>query len=157
MRLIIGQLSHECNSFNTIKKEIEDARGVLYGSDILKFNKGKRTCIGGFIDLAGKMGVELIPTITVSFSPGGIAASSFRPAQHRPFPESAGQREATDVDARHEPEFLPRGTGKGSPIAIGCRNRRRFDLQHRHQPARKSRVQLTRVPLDYPAWDPEGR
>ena len=67
MRLIIGSLSHECNSFNTKRNKIEDARGLLYGKDIIKYHKGIRTCIGGFIDVAEKVGVEVIPTLTVSF------------------------------------------------------------------------------------------
>lgn len=67
MRLIIGSLSHECNSFNNKRNKIDDARSLLYGKDIIKYHKGIRTCVGGFIDVAEKEGVDVIPTLTVSF------------------------------------------------------------------------------------------
>jgi microcystin degradation protein MlrC len=67
MRLIIGGFSNECNSFNNNRNEIEDARDLLYGEDIINYHKDIRTHIGGFINVALKAGIKILPTITVSF------------------------------------------------------------------------------------------
>jgi len=72
MRIIIGGLTHECNSFNIIKNTIEDAREVLYGKEIIKHHRGVRTPIGGFIYVAEKAGFEVVPTLTVSFGASGV-------------------------------------------------------------------------------------
>ena len=77
MRLIIGGLSNECNSFNNNRNKIDDARGLLYGEDIIKNHNGIRTHIGGFIDVAVRAGVEVIPTITVSFPHWIITKEAF--------------------------------------------------------------------------------
>ena len=76
MRIIIGGLFHECNSFNLKKNTIEDAMNILYGKEILKFHKGVRSEIGGFIDVAEREGIELVPTLTVSFGASGIITYS---------------------------------------------------------------------------------
>ena len=72
MRFIIGGYSHECNSFSVRKNNAEDAREVQYGNDVIKHNKGIRTCIGGFLQVTEKMVIEVVPTLNVSFGASGI-------------------------------------------------------------------------------------
>lgn len=71
MRLVIGSLSHECNSFNLRKNTIDDAR-TSFGKDILTRAGGRRGGISGFIDVAKKVGAEIVPTLTVGYGASGI-------------------------------------------------------------------------------------
>ncbi len=62
MRVAIGQVSHETNTFCTGLTTIDDfkERTWLYGQDIIDTNRGVRSYFGGMIDAAERMGVELV-------------------------------------------------------------------------------------------------
>lgn len=72
-RLVIGQISHETNSFSPIRTDLHhfSARSYLRGADILERFAATRTPLGGFIQYAGDMGAQVIPTVAASAVPSG--------------------------------------------------------------------------------------
>jgi len=62
MKLAIGAFVHETNTFSKASTTLE---AFLSGPDIIKIYTGSKTPIGGFIDIACKHGIELVPTTLV--------------------------------------------------------------------------------------------
>jgi microcystin degradation protein MlrC len=69
-RVVIGNMSHETNTFSTVKTTLEDFR-PQYGKDIADTLRGTRSSIGGFIDVFESERVEYIPTILARATPAG--------------------------------------------------------------------------------------
>lgn len=69
-RVIIGMMSHETNTFSTVKTTLNDFR-PMYGQEIVETLKGTRSGIGGYIDVFDRDGVEYIPTIAAGATPAG--------------------------------------------------------------------------------------
>jgi microcystin degradation protein MlrC len=69
-RVLFGMMSHETNTFSTVKTTLEDFR-PMYGQEIVKTLKGTKSGIGGYIDVLEREGVEYIPTIAASATPAG--------------------------------------------------------------------------------------
>ena len=69
-RVIIGSMSHETNTFSTVKTTLSDFR-PMYGQEIVETLKGTRSGIGGYIDVFDREGVEYIPTIAAGATPAG--------------------------------------------------------------------------------------
>jgi len=66
MRIAIGGLHHETNTFNAVPTDLrafQTGLGATYrGEEILSAFNGTRTVIGGFIDASRRYNFELIPT-----------------------------------------------------------------------------------------------
>lgn len=73
MRLVIGKISHESNSFSVIPADLEafNERGYHRGADILTAFENTNTPLGGFLAGAQSQGVELIPTVAAEATPSG--------------------------------------------------------------------------------------
>ena len=69
-RVVIGMMSHETNTFSTVKTTLEDFN-PLYGEEVVETFGGTRSGIGGFLDVFEKEEVEVIPTIAASATPAG--------------------------------------------------------------------------------------
>ena len=69
-RVIIGMMSHETNTFSTVKTTLSDFR-PMYGQKIVETLKGTRSGIGGYIDVFDREGVEYIPIIAAGATPAG--------------------------------------------------------------------------------------
>ena len=69
-RVVIASMSHETNTFSTVKTTLEDFR-PKYGQEIFDSLRGTRSCIGGYLDVLEPMGVECIPTISAGATPAG--------------------------------------------------------------------------------------
>ena len=55
-RVVIASMSHETNTFSTVKTTLEDFR-PKYGQEIFDSLRGTRSCIGGYLDVLEPMGV----------------------------------------------------------------------------------------------------
>jgi microcystin degradation protein MlrC len=66
----LGMMSHETNTFSTVKTTLEDFK-PLYGKEIVETLKGTRSGIGGFIDVFEHENVGFTPTIAASATPAG--------------------------------------------------------------------------------------
>ncbi len=73
MRFFMGGINHETNTFSPIPASGERFRDMRYvrGQDLIDRNRGTRTVIGGFIDAAEELGIELLPTIHSFAMPSG--------------------------------------------------------------------------------------
>ena len=69
-RVVIASMSHETNTFSTVKTTLEDFR-PKYGQEIFDSLRGTRSCIGGYLDVLEPAGVECIPTISAGATPAG--------------------------------------------------------------------------------------
>jgi microcystin degradation protein MlrC len=74
MRFALGGIMHESNTFcpqmTTLKQFIDGE--TLTGEDIVSSLRGSRSFVGGVIDAAEELGVELVPTLFASTSPYGV-------------------------------------------------------------------------------------
>jgi microcystin degradation protein MlrC len=66
-------LSHETNTFSNLPTDRRQFEAVHlhYGDDIVEVFRGTGTCVGGMIAAAERRGVQLIPSVAASASPGG--------------------------------------------------------------------------------------
>jgi len=71
-RLITGGIAHESNTFSNSPTTFEDFQRQTYnrGSEVLERNRG-RGVIGGFMEVAARNNVELLPTLQASTTPKG--------------------------------------------------------------------------------------
>ena len=58
-RFLIARLNHETNTFSPVPTPIE-AFAPTYGADAYRANKGMRTAMAAFIELAEAEGAELV-------------------------------------------------------------------------------------------------
>jgi microcystin degradation protein MlrC len=74
MKIAIGYLIHETNSFSPLPTTLKDFREniVHRGSEMLEYFAGTKTSIGAFIDFAKLHGIELLPTLAAKAVPSGI-------------------------------------------------------------------------------------
>jgi microcystin degradation protein MlrC len=70
LRVAIGRISHETNTFSAVKTRLEDYN-PRYGREIFDVYEGTRTELGGFIKVLRGMGAEIVPTIAASATPSG--------------------------------------------------------------------------------------
>lgn len=69
-RIVIGGMSHETNTFSTVKTTLEDFH-PMYGDEIVETLKGTRSGLGGFIDVLEREGFMYDPTIVAGATPAG--------------------------------------------------------------------------------------
>jgi len=68
--IVVGGMSHETNTFSTVKTTLEDFRPI-YGDEIVEKYKGTRSGVGGYIDALEREGFEYVPTIVAGATPAG--------------------------------------------------------------------------------------
>ena len=73
MRFFTGGINHETNTFSPIPAEIQRFYDMHYdrGQDLIDRARGTRTVIGGFIDAAERLRIELVPSIHCFAMPSG--------------------------------------------------------------------------------------
>ena len=97
-RIAIGEISHETNTFcPPTTLEMFRQRVWCKGSALLKQFRGTRTYLGGMIESAERLGVELVPTFAASAEPWGTITREAYDAMVRELLE--GLRGAMPLDA----------------------------------------------------------
>lgn len=74
MRIAIGGVSHETNTFSNIRTT-RDLFQQCAGEEIIDTFGGTRSSIGGFIDVAAREGFDVVPTFFARATPSGIVAA----------------------------------------------------------------------------------
>ena len=69
-RFLIARLNHETNTFSPVPTPIE-AFAPTYGADAYRANKGMRTPMAAFIELAEAEGAELVTPVSAMSNPSG--------------------------------------------------------------------------------------
>ena len=80
MRIAIGGVSHETNTFCAGQTEVEDFKRAAWehGDELLSAHAGVRDDLGGMIEAAERLGVEIVPTFAASTEPSGtISRAAF--------------------------------------------------------------------------------
>jgi len=74
MRIGFGWILHETNTFSTVKTTVESFKKHHYaeGAQVIHAWRGIKSYIGGLIDEAESLGIELAPTFTAVATPSGI-------------------------------------------------------------------------------------
>lgn len=70
MKILIARLNHETNTFSPVPTPIE-AFSPTYGEDALRANKGMRTAMAAFIELAEGLGATLVTPVSATANPSG--------------------------------------------------------------------------------------
>jgi len=75
--VLLGAFAHETNTFADDPTSREDfqARREFLGDDVVEELRGTNTGVGGVVDVAEREGVDLIPTVAASASPGGVVTA----------------------------------------------------------------------------------
>ena len=68
MKVAIGGISHETNVFSPLETPLSEWR-VMTGQEIVERSRGKKTAMGGFLEIAEKEGWEIIPTLYAGATP----------------------------------------------------------------------------------------
>jgi len=71
MRIGIGGISHETNSFSNVATSEAVFRKYNYREGAAVLVSGVRTCMGGYTDEATAQGVELVPSLFANANPSG--------------------------------------------------------------------------------------
>ncbi len=71
MKIAIGGFSHETNTFALEQNDVLDAV-ISIGQETIDTNLGKKTTIGGYLDISKRDGFEILPTAFVKFVHGGL-------------------------------------------------------------------------------------
>ncbi|KON88064.1 MlrC domain protein [Sporosarcina globispora] len=74
MKLLIGQIAHETNTFSNVKTEKESFElwGWDTGECVITKNRNVRNYVGGMIDRAEELGFEIVPTFATFAYPAGV-------------------------------------------------------------------------------------
>lgn len=70
MKILIARLNHETNTFSPVPTPIE-AFSPTYGEEAYRANKGMRTAMVAFIELAEGMGATLVTPVSAMANPSG--------------------------------------------------------------------------------------
>jgi microcystin degradation protein MlrC len=82
MRIAVGGILHETNTFADGLTELAAFEtpgafpGLLKGSEVLTTLRGSRMCVGGYIDAAERLNMELVPLIWTFAMPSGTVRHS---------------------------------------------------------------------------------
>lgn len=77
MRVAIGGIMHESNTFNSTWTELSDFR-IQRGVDVIQWWQGTHHEMGGFIEGASRFGYDLFPTLMAHATPSGpVTAQAF--------------------------------------------------------------------------------
>jgi microcystin degradation protein MlrC len=84
-RVTVGGIWHETNTFAPGITSLEDFRAYQFaeGPSIVSTYRGTRNEMGGFIDAAGRLGLELVPSLFAAAVPSGVVGRDAYGAMRR--------------------------------------------------------------------------
>ena len=74
MKLLVGQIAHETNTFSNVKTEVDAFKlwGWDVGETVLENNRNVRNFVGGMIDRAEELDIQVVPTFATFAYPAGV-------------------------------------------------------------------------------------
>ena len=75
MRIIIGSISHETNTFSNVPTRLSDFKLQIDG-EIVETHKGARTIGSAFLKVAEEQDIEVVPTLWANAQPSGLVEAS---------------------------------------------------------------------------------
>ncbi len=78
MRIAIGQVAHETNTFCRGLTEVDEfkAKEWAHGPQLLSQHRGVRSYLGGMLDAGERLGIDLVPTFATHATPSGTISRS---------------------------------------------------------------------------------
>ena len=78
MRIAVGCIGHETNTFSPVTTTLENfKKGSYYrGDEIVSAFRGTRTITGGFLDIAEQLNMESVPLLWTFATPSGMVADT---------------------------------------------------------------------------------
>jgi microcystin degradation protein MlrC len=73
LRIAVGGFGAESNAFS-VESPVRISREPVCGRDLILRNEGKKTVIGGFLDILKEAGADVLPTLRVFWGATGIVA-----------------------------------------------------------------------------------
>jgi microcystin degradation protein MlrC len=132
MKVLIARMNHETNTFSPVPTPLSSFGndGPTYGAEAYTENKGKRTAMSAFIDLAEARGAELVTPVSATAYPSGrVDAQAYQEICDRIVAEAPGcdailldlhgamAVESTD-DGEGDLLERVRAAAPGAPIAV---------------------------------------
>lgn len=80
MKILIARMNHETNTFSPVATPLAafGGNGPAWGEDAYRENKGMRTAMSAFIDLAEREGAQIVTPVSASANPSGpVAAAAY--------------------------------------------------------------------------------
>jgi microcystin degradation protein MlrC len=73
MRIAVGELSHETNTFCNGLTTVADFKAFMWfeGEAVVRAHAGNRSYVGGMLDRAAELGIEAVPTLATMAYPSG--------------------------------------------------------------------------------------
>ena len=99
MRIVIGGVAHETNTFSNVPTTVELFQLWEWdrGQTILQNHRNVRSCLGGMIDRAEELGLEVVPSFAAFAYPAGtITRETYEAIKHELM---EGITEAGEIDA----------------------------------------------------------
>ncbi|NYT37142.1 M81 family peptidase [Allopusillimonas soli] len=93
MKILIARLNHETNTFSPVPTRLEDfgLNGPDYDADAYAANKGARTAMGAYIDLAEAFGAQIVTPLSATANPSGpVDGDAYRIMTHHIVDAAAG-------------------------------------------------------------------
>lgn len=99
MKIAIGQVGHETNTFSKVQTTVESFKRFEWdeGEEIISRYKGVRDYLGGMLDRAEQLGIDVVPTFSALALPSGIITAETYEALRNGI--TKGLEEASEVDA----------------------------------------------------------
>lgn len=74
MKILIGQIIHETNTFSNVPTDIAKFKewDLHYGTDVIQKHRGVRYYLGGMIAACEDNGIEYVPTLSAMALPAGL-------------------------------------------------------------------------------------
>lgn len=101
MKIAIGQLSHETNTFSNVITNVEKFKELDWdeGSEIIRKNLGVKNYLGGMIEKAQEKEIELVPIFSAGAHPSGIIPKETYSIIKQKFKDNLGNLELIELDA----------------------------------------------------------
>jgi len=73
LRIAIGGFGAESNAFSA-ESPVSAVTGAVFSRELISRNEGKKTVIGGFLDVLNEAGADVVPTLRVFWGATGVIA-----------------------------------------------------------------------------------
>lgn len=116
MKILIARLNHETNTFSPVPTPIE-AFSPTYGEEAYRANKGMRTAMAAFIELAEGMGATLVTPVSAMANPSGPVHAAAYDELTRRIADAAPGCDAILLDLHGAMVAEHTGDGEGDLLA----------------------------------------
>lgn len=116
MKILIARLNHETNTFSPVATPLESF-APTFGDAAYRENKGMRTAMSAFIDLAEEAGATLVTPVSATANPSGTVDAAAYDALTQAIVDAASGCDAVLLDLHGAMVALNSADGEGDLLA----------------------------------------